>query len=138
METAQDPIEVESDKNYIPLTEEELKDCKPDAALKEKRERARQERIADERAEERHVYFNIAEKWAEKSGLTPAEAAHGVAHDLYAEFGHTGEHVVVNEFSVKDILGGPELAADYGRLYDNIKASNIQAKSMRAAADLFD
>ncbi len=122
----------EEAKTLIPLSDEQYAAID---AMVAKRLREDKERREDERTIQRHAFFNTAEKWAEKPDLNGDERCHGVAHDLYRRFGTT--HMVHPDTQMP-VVGSKELGEDYGRLYDNIKASNIQAKLMRSAADLFD
>lgn len=68
-------------------------------------------------------FFDVAEKWANKPALTFAEACHGVAYDTY-RLSHPEQ---------------PQVMAlqEYGNRYDAHYADRIQARSIRAAKDLF-
>lgn len=125
----------EDRKNYIPPTPEEEK-AETDRIAKLRREA--KETAEREHAAERHTYFATAEKWGAKPNLNAAEAAHGVAHDLYATYGKTGEIMKTEDGGLEVVYGGPKLSEDYRHTYSNLKASDIQLKLMRAAADLFD
>jgi hypothetical protein len=76
-----------------------------------------------ERAQVQDQFFDVAEKWANKSNVSLAEACHGVAYDTY-RLSHPEQ---------------PQVMAlqEYGNRFDAHYADRIQARSIRAAKDLF-
>jgi len=76
------------------------------------------QRLADQNG-----YMQTAQKWAEKPGITPADAAHGVAYDIYCAT-HPFQH-------------GVDTAKEYAKNYDDTFKSSIKDRSMKAAKELF-
>ena len=78
---------------------------------------------SNERQMVQNGYMQTAQKWAEKPDITPADAAHGVAYDIYCAT-HPFQH-------------GVDTRQEYEKNYDETFASSIKERQMKAARDLF-
>jgi hypothetical protein len=76
-------------------------------------------------------YFDVAQKWATYPGLTPVERCHGVAHDLYIQYGPT-DGMGADGKRVQYVR-----TDDYGSYYNQQLVDQIQSRSIRAAKELF-
>lgn len=77
----------------------------------------------NQRKGQQQQFFDVAERWINTPNIHPSEAIHGAVFDAYH-------------------LGCPDLPRimaqqEYGAIYDAKYTSNIQARSMRAAKELF-
>lgn len=76
-----------------------------------------------QRSLEQTRYLQTAQIWAEKPGLTTAEACHGVAFDLYTT-NNSFQH-------------GTDTQQEYKQQYDDTFADKIKTRSIKAAKELF-
>lgn len=94
-------------------------------------------REASEQAEARRdqqigMFFETAQKWATLPDLSATERCHGVAHDLYLQYGVSGG---VNPDTGRSVDFNK--SNDYGKKYDHNFADDIRMRSIRAAKELF-
>lgn len=94
-----------------------------DAAKEEFKAYATKQQIAC-RSAEQESYFGLADLWGSVPGITPLEAAHGVAREMYLQH--------------HQIKGPPAvIPQEYDMLYDISYGDRIAERKMRAARDLF-
>jgi hypothetical protein len=104
------------------------------AAIEHRKELRQQavDSINNHRAQKQEQCFDIAESWATKPDLSPAERCHGVAWEIQKNFGDT--------FGVD--INGTVITADVGQeyatLYDVVNHDKIRDGLLRSAASLFD
>lgn len=104
------------------------------AALEHRKELRQQavDNINNYRLQKQEQCFDIAESWAKKPDLSPAERCHGVAWEIQKNFGDT--------FGV-DINGSvitADVGLEYSQLYDAVNHDKIRDGLLRSAASLFD
>lgn len=83
-----------------------------------------EERQGAKRYAEQVTYFDVAHEWANKPGITPLEAAHGVAKTLYIE-----KHQVIGSLE--------NISREYNEVFDYNYAEQIKLRQVRAAKELF-
>lgn len=104
------------------------------AAVEHRREMRQQlvDNINQHRTDKQEQCFDIAESWAKKPDLSPAERCHGVAWEIQKNFGDT--------FGV-DINGSvitADVGQEYAQLYEVLNHDKIRDGLLRSAADLFN
>lgn len=108
----------------------------------ERYEREAVQQLQDERTTEIRQAFDIANSWATEPDLTPMERCHGVAHDIYQLYGvdkkafnlSDGQSYVPESMQKAYQVNAGQA---YAQHYDTHLSEQIQARSIRAAKELF-
>ena len=85
----------------------------------------------DNQNKELRKVMAAANSWGERDDITPLERCHGLAHQLYGDYGQ--DTVMTADSATVPTDPG----RNYARAYDHEFADKIKERSMRAAKELF-